>query len=171
MRRDFEAGLRWGPPLLLGLVLNPPAEALTEFNKVVSENPNLPDAEGNVARLERDRAIDDVIAEESHGLKTLLTRALENHGGIVATVDQLLYIVKAVKSDWFGVNLDTGNFRGADPYAELAQLADDLVGELLVAVKALGHRLDLALGEVADGAADQLVVVGEVEVHARESTE
>lgn len=49
--------------------------------------------------------------------------ALENHGGIVSTADQLLAIVREVKSDWFGVNLDTGNFRGPDPYAELAQAA------------------------------------------------
>jgi sugar phosphate isomerase/epimerase len=49
--------------------------------------------------------------------------ALENHGGIVTTPDQLLAIVRDVKSDWFGVNLDTGNFRGPDPYAELAQAA------------------------------------------------
>ncbi len=49
--------------------------------------------------------------------------ALENHGGIVTTPEQLLAIVREVKSDWFGVNLDTGNFRGADPYAELAQAA------------------------------------------------
>lgn len=49
--------------------------------------------------------------------------ALENHGGIVSTADQLLAIVKAVKSDWFGVNLDTGNFRSADPYADLAKVA------------------------------------------------
>jgi sugar phosphate isomerase/epimerase len=49
--------------------------------------------------------------------------ALENHGGIVTTADQLLAIVREVKSDWFGVNLDTGNFRGPDPYAELAQAA------------------------------------------------
>lgn len=48
--------------------------------------------------------------------------ALENHGGIVSTPDQMLAIVRAVKSDWFGVNLDTGNFRGSDPYAELARL-------------------------------------------------
>lgn len=49
--------------------------------------------------------------------------ALENHGGIVSTVDQMLAIVKAVNSEWFGVNLDTGNFRSADPYADLARLA------------------------------------------------
>ena len=49
--------------------------------------------------------------------------ALENHGGIVSTVDQILAIVREVKSDWFGVNLDTGNFHSGDPYADLARLA------------------------------------------------
>jgi sugar phosphate isomerase/epimerase len=48
---------------------------------------------------------------------------LENHGGIVALPEGLLEIVKAVKSPWFGVNLDTGNFHTADPYADLARCA------------------------------------------------
>jgi sugar phosphate isomerase/epimerase len=49
--------------------------------------------------------------------------ALENHGGITGTPDQLLALVRAVKSDWFGVNLDTANFHTADPYADLARIA------------------------------------------------
>lgn len=49
--------------------------------------------------------------------------ALENHGGLTATIDGLLQLVHSVKSEWFGVNLDTGNFRSADPYADLARLA------------------------------------------------
>jgi sugar phosphate isomerase/epimerase len=50
--------------------------------------------------------------------------ALENHGGgVTVTADQLVRIARAVKGDNFGVNLDTGNFHGADPYAELAQAA------------------------------------------------
>jgi sugar phosphate isomerase/epimerase len=49
--------------------------------------------------------------------------ALENHGGIVSTADQLLAIVKAIDSDWFGVNWDSGNFRSADPYGDLAKAA------------------------------------------------
>ena len=49
--------------------------------------------------------------------------ALENHGGIVATADQILAIVKEVRSEWFGVNLDTGNFRGPDPYSDLERVA------------------------------------------------
>ena len=48
---------------------------------------------------------------------------IENHGGIVAEPDDLLDIVKAVKSPWFGINLDTANFRTEDPYADLARIA------------------------------------------------
>ena len=44
---------------------------------------------------------------------------LENHGGIVAEPDALLDIVRAVRSPWFGINLDTGNFQTDDPYADL----------------------------------------------------
>lgn len=44
---------------------------------------------------------------------------LENHGGIVAEPDDLLAIIHAVKSPWMGINLDTGNFHTADPYADL----------------------------------------------------
>lgn len=49
--------------------------------------------------------------------------ALENHGGITATLPQILALVQAVKSPWFGVNLDTGNFHTEDPYEDLAKLA------------------------------------------------
>jgi sugar phosphate isomerase/epimerase len=58
-----------------------------------------------------------------HGASCGVILALENHGGIVTTAEQLLSIVKEVRSDWFGINLDTGNFRSADPYADLAKLA------------------------------------------------
>ena len=49
--------------------------------------------------------------------------ALENHGGLTSKADEMLTLVRAVKSPWFGVNLDTGNFHGADVYADLAKLA------------------------------------------------
>ena len=50
--------------------------------------------------------------------------ALENHGGgVTVTGDQLLRLVRAVKGPNFGVNLDTGNFHGPDPYTEIAQAA------------------------------------------------
>jgi sugar phosphate isomerase/epimerase len=58
-----------------------------------------------------------------HAGKYGIYLALENHGGITNTPEQLLAIVKSVRHEWFGVNLDTGNFHGADPYADLARLA------------------------------------------------
>ncbi len=49
--------------------------------------------------------------------------AVENHGGMPATADEVIRILDAVKSDWIGANLDTGNFRTADPYADMAKTA------------------------------------------------
>ena len=49
--------------------------------------------------------------------------ALENHGGVTATADQVLSIISSVKSDWVGLNLDTGNFHTEDPYADIAKVA------------------------------------------------
>jgi sugar phosphate isomerase/epimerase len=50
--------------------------------------------------------------------------ALENHGGITSTPEQMLRIIERVNdSVWFGVNFDGGNFRSADPYADLAKIA------------------------------------------------
>jgi len=49
---------------------------------------------------------------------------LENHGGIVADVNDLLDIIRSVQSRWVGVNLDTGNFWATDnPYHDMERLA------------------------------------------------
>jgi sugar phosphate isomerase/epimerase len=70
-----------------------------------------------------DRAIEGIRASLPYAAERGVTLALENHGGITATPGQILKLVKAIDAPNFGVNLDTGNFRGADPYAELAELA------------------------------------------------
>ena len=72
---------------------------------------------------------------------------IENHGGIVADAAGLLEIVKAVQSPWVGVNLDTGNFHGPDPYAELAQCAPYAVN---VQVKVEMKREGSKVAEPAD---------------------
>lgn len=63
--------------------------------------------------------------------------ALENHGGITATPEQLLSIVERVKdSKWFGVNYDSGNFRTEDPYGDLEKIAPYAVNaQIKVALK------------------------------------
>ena len=46
--------------------------------------------------------------------------ALENHGGITTTADQVIRLIDTVHSDWLRLNLDTGNFR-TDPYAQITR--------------------------------------------------
>ena len=51
--------------------------------------------------------------------------ALENHGGITSTADQVLHLMDQMKGSpagWFGLNLDCGNFH-TDPYREIERCA------------------------------------------------
>lgn len=49
--------------------------------------------------------------------------ALENHGGVVSDAKGTLAIIREVQSNWFGVNLDTGNFHTDDPYKDIEAVA------------------------------------------------
>ena len=71
----------------------------------------------------RRNAVESIEACADEAAKQGVFLALENHGGVVATPEGLLEIVQAVRSEWFGVNLDTGNFHGKDPYADLERIA------------------------------------------------
>jgi sugar phosphate isomerase/epimerase len=71
----------------------------------------------------RKNVVECIDAVTPHAEKRGVWLALENHGGVVATPDGLLEILKASGSPWLGVNLDTGNFHGEDPYADLAKVA------------------------------------------------
>jgi sugar phosphate isomerase/epimerase len=89
-----------------------------------------------VIRIFAGHAKPAVSAEESHRLMVTAIEeccdyagqhgvhlALENHGGPTSTIDGLLAFVRDVKSPWFGINLDTGNFHTADIYGDLEQAA------------------------------------------------
>ncbi len=69
------------------------------------------------------RAIDGIREVLPYAASKGVTLALENHGGITATPQQLLKLVKAIEAPNFGVNLDTGNFRTEDPYGDLELIA------------------------------------------------
>ncbi len=68
------------------------------------------------------------------GLKECAERAqavgvmigLENHGGLTATADGLIRILKGVASEWVGALLDFGNY-SKDPYSEFEQTAPHTV--------------------------------------------
>jgi len=87
---------------------------------------------GNVGKGEteetaRARCVEALREVCEHGAKHGVVIAVENHGGITATPKQLLTIVQAARHDWLGVNLDTANFRTADPYAAVAEVAPHAV--------------------------------------------
>jgi sugar phosphate isomerase/epimerase len=94
------------------------------------------------------RAVEGIKASLPYAAEKGVTLALENHGGITATPEQLLKLVKAVDAPNFGVNLDTGNFHGEDPYADLAHLAPYAVNvQVKTEVSTKGqpkHEADLA---------------------------
>lgn len=78
---------------------------------------------GDTEEKARERCVAAIQECCDHAGKYGIYLALENHGGLVATIEGMLALVKAVKHDWFGVNFDTGNFHSADPYADLTKLA------------------------------------------------
>jgi sugar phosphate isomerase/epimerase len=75
--------------------------------------------------------------------------ALENHGGITDTPEHLLDLVKPVKSPALGVNVDTGNFKTPDPYADIAKIVPyGVVSQIKTEVYPSGKREDADLGRV-----------------------
>jgi sugar phosphate isomerase/epimerase len=80
-------------------------------------------AKGDSEEKARERCVAAIQEACDHAAKYGIYLALENHGGITGTAEQILALVVAVKHDWFGVNLDTGNFHTADPYGDLEKLA------------------------------------------------
>ena len=80
-------------------------------------------AKGDTEERARRQCIDAMQECSDYAGQFGIYLALENHGGITGTSEQMLALVRAVKSDWFGVNWDTGNFRTPNPYADLERLA------------------------------------------------
>ncbi|MGQ9553436.1 MAG: sugar phosphate isomerase/epimerase family protein [Anaerolineae bacterium] len=64
----------------------------------------------------------DYLLDQTQGLRQGVVLALENHGGITATAEQTLALLKAVDSPWLRANLDFGNY-SRDPYQEFRLVA------------------------------------------------
>jgi sugar phosphate isomerase/epimerase len=71
----------------------------------------------------RQRCVAAIQESCDHAAQYGIYLALENHGGLTSTAEQVLALVKAVKHDWFGINFDTGNFHTEDPYGDLEKIA------------------------------------------------
>ena len=45
---------------------------------------------------------------------------IQNHGDMLQTAEQCIYVIKKVDSEWVGLIVDTGNFKTEDPYKDIA---------------------------------------------------
>ncbi|MEN9573853.1 MAG: hypothetical protein RL514_1708 [Verrucomicrobiota bacterium] len=105
---------------------------------------------GQTKELERDAADKLVVAaleecSDYAGQKGIFL-GIENHDAI-GSAEHLLKLIKQVNSRWLGVNLDSGNFRTADPYADFAEVAPYAVN---VQLKTEIKRLNAKESEPAD---------------------
>lgn len=55
---------------------------------------------------------------EQYGVKI----GIQNHGDMLQTADQCIYVLKGVNSKWAGLIVDVGNFKTADPYKDIAEV-------------------------------------------------
>ncbi len=53
---------------------------------------------------------------EKYGVKI----GIQNHGDMLQTAEQCIYVLKALDSKWVGLIVDTGSFKTADPYKDIA---------------------------------------------------
>jgi sugar phosphate isomerase/epimerase len=58
----------------------------------------------------------------AHGARHGVIVGLQNHNDFAKTAAETIRITEAVNSEWFGVILDVGSLRQADPYDEIARL-------------------------------------------------
>jgi sugar phosphate isomerase/epimerase len=85
--------------------------------------------------------------------------AIENHGGLSTKIDDLVSLVKAVKSPWFGINLDTGNFQGnssaEEAYEDMAKMAPYALNvQVKVSISVKGKKVRSDFAHVAKILAD-----------------
>jgi sugar phosphate isomerase/epimerase len=87
-------------------------------------------------------AVEECAAEAGkHGIFL----GLENHGGIVAEPQDLVDMIREIKSPWVGINLDTGNFRTDDPYRDLEMCAPYTVNvQVKSEISRRGQKKELA---------------------------
>ncbi|QEC68320.1 sugar phosphate isomerase/epimerase [Panacibacter ginsenosidivorans] len=67
---------------------------------------------------------------------------IQNHGDMLQTAAQCIYVLKAVNSKWVGLIIDTGNFKTADPYQDIAEVVPYAVNwQIKESVFGLGNEV------------------------------
>ncbi len=67
--------------------------------------------------------VKDIIECVNYGKKYGVIVAIQNHNDFIKTADEAQKIIEAVNSEWFGLVLDIGSYRGEKPYDDIKQTA------------------------------------------------
>lgn len=96
------------------------------------------------------RCASGINASLRHAANRGVFLALENHGGITATSQQMLKIIERIdNSAWFGVNLDSGNFHTKDPWSDLEAIAPYAVNaQIKVMISSNGQKVPTDIDRV-----------------------
>jgi len=91
-------------------------------NAVIMGAPHIRIFAGKKKKNTSEERADELVIEAlkdicAYAGKHKIKLGLENHDSI-ATAERLIRLLKAVDSEWLGVNLDSGNFRTEDPYKD-----------------------------------------------------
>ena len=95
---------------------------------------------------------------------------MQNHNDFIQTADQIISIVEAINSPWFGIILDIGSYRVNEPFAEIEKSirhavnwqvkekmfingneADTDLNKLIKMIKASGYRGYLPIETLGEG--------------------
>jgi sugar phosphate isomerase/epimerase len=108
----------------------------------------VPNGDTEAAAL--DRCIVGINESLKYAAEKGVALAIENHGGITSTPEQLLSIVRRVDpSPWFGINFDSGNFRTEDPYGDLEKIAPYAINaQIKVAIAPNGQKEQADLARI-----------------------
>ena len=105
-----------------------------------------------------------------HGKRHGVIIGMQNHNDFIQTADQIISIVEAIHSPWFGIILDIGSYRSNEPFAEIEKSirhavnwqvkekmfingaeADTDLNKLVNMIKASGYRGYLPIETLGDG--------------------
>ena len=85
---------------------------------------NWQEAAGNASRATVEAWLADSLRQcAEHGQKFGVVVAVQNHGDFIDTGERHLSLIKRVDHDWCRAMVDTGMYRTADPYADIALMA------------------------------------------------
>lgn len=81
-------------------------------------------ASNNAAREDVEKWIaDDIRACADYGAKFGVMIGVQNHGDFLKTADQQIALIQRIDSPWCGAIVDTGYYKAADTYTEMAKAA------------------------------------------------